>query len=188
MNFIIKLDTALFYFINHGLQNRIFDILMPVITTSEYWRIPLFIGFLALAIFGKRKGIETFFLCLITLLLSDGFTNYILKPLFHRPRPFEVLNDVYLLVKAYGYSFPSSHSVNMFSMAMAISYVWQKAWISVLVFSISFIVGFSRVYVGVHYPFDFLIGIPIGIFCTFLGIQVFKTIKNWATALFLRKK
>jgi len=188
VNFLIKLDTDLFYFINRCLQNKIFDILMPFITTSEYWRIPLFAGFLALAIFGKKRGTETFFLCLITLLLSDGFTNYILKPLFHRPRPFEVLENVHLLVKAYGYSFPSSHSVNMFSMAMAISYVWQKIWISILVFSIAFIVGFSRVYVGVHYPFDFLIGIPIGIFCTFLGIQVFKTIKNWAGILFCRKK
>ncbi|MFN3966855.1 MAG: phosphatase PAP2 family protein [Endomicrobiia bacterium] len=188
MDFLIKLDTDLFYLVNHGLKNFIFDVIMPIITTTEYWRIPLLAGFLALGIFGGKKGRDTFFLCLITLLLSDGLTNYILKPLFHRPRPFEVLKDVNLLVNAYGYSMPSSHSVNMFSMAMVISYIWRKVWISVLVFTIAFIIGFSRIYVGVHYPFDFLFGILVAGFCAFLGIHTFNIIKNFGRNLFYKKQ
>ncbi len=188
MDFLIELDITLFYFVNHSLKNALFDLIMPVITTAEYWRIPLFLGFIALAIFGGKKGKDTFFICLITLLLSDGLTNYILKPIFHRPRPFNVLNDVHQLVKAYGYSFPSSHSVNMFSMAFVIGYIWEKLWVSVLVFFIAFVVGFSRVYVGVHYPFDFLSGIFIGFFCSFLGFETFKIIKKFCLQNLFYKK
>jgi len=188
LEFLINLDIELFYFVNHGLHNLFFDIIMPIITTIKYWRIPILIGFLALFFFGKEKGRKTFIICLITLILSDGLTCHILKPLFHRLRPFEVLNNVNLLVLAYGYSFPSAHAANTFAQALVISHIWKRVWVSVLVFTIAILAGFSRVYVGVHYPIDILAGILVSILYAFLGIKIFNIIKKGGIKWILPKK
>ncbi|OGS21876.1 MAG: hypothetical protein A3J83_04615 [Elusimicrobia bacterium RIFOXYA2_FULL_40_6] len=172
------LDIKLFSFINHGLKNTFFDFLMPVITTREYWTIPILLGFALLIIFGKEKGRDTFFLCLIALIISDSVTNQILKPLFHRLRPFETISDVNQLVKAWGYSMPSSHAVNIFTAATVISYIWRKTWVTVFMFVIAAMVAFSRVYAGVHYPGDVLAGILFSIIFSFIAIKLFGIIKQ----------
>lgn len=184
MDIFIILDTKLFRFINQGLENSFFNGIMPIITNIKYWRIPLIIIFLSLFIWGHKKGKNTFLLCLITLVLSDQISSHLLKPFFHRLRPFKILDNVNLLVNAHSFSFPSSHAANIFAMAIVITYIWRRIWITCLVFGIAVVVGFSRVYVGVHYPLDICGGILVAIFCAILGIQIFKGLK-W---LFLKVK
>ncbi len=177
MDFLNALDVKLFYFINRGLENNFFDLIMPIITNVRYWRIPLIIIFLSLFIWGDKKGKKTFLLCLITLILSDQVSSSLLKPLFHRLRPYKVLDNVHKLVGSGGFSLPSSHAANIFSMAMVITYIWRRAWIAFLVFGIAVVVGFSRVYVGVHYPLDVAAGVIVGGVCVLLSIQIFKGFK-----------
>lgn len=188
INYLAGLDKSLFYFINHSLKNIIFDIAMPIITTQGYWALPVILAFVVLAVFGKEKGRDTFFLCLIALIISDSVTNHILKPFFHRQRPFEVLDNVNLFVNAYGYSFPSSHAVNMFTSAITISYIWRKNWIRILVFGIACIVGFSRIYVGVHYPSDVCIGIVFSILFSIIAIWLFNNLKTIIPKIILKYK
>ena len=138
----------------------------------------------SLFIWGNKKGKNTFLLCLITLILSDQISSSLLKPLFHRLRPYKVLEDVRQLVGSGGFSLPSSHAANMFSMAIVITYIWRRLWIGFLVFGIAVVVGFSRIYVGVHYPLDVAAGIVLAGFCAVLAIQIFKGFK-W---LFLKIK
>ncbi|MFH0807239.1 MAG: phosphatase PAP2 family protein [Elusimicrobiota bacterium] len=173
LNSLASLDIKLFFFINHGLKNIVFDVLMPITTTREYWTFPILILFALLVIFGKEKGRETFFLCLIAILISDSVTNQILKPFFHRLRPFETLSDVNQLVKAWGYSMPSSHAVNMFTAAIVISYSWRKTWVTALMFTIAAMVAFSRVYTGVHYPADVFTGALFSVIFSFIAIKLF---------------
>ncbi len=184
MDFLNALDVKLFYFINRGLENNFFDLIMPIITNVRYWRIPLIIIFLSLFIWGNEKGKKTFLLCLITLILSDQVSSRLLKPLFHRLRPYKVLDDVHQLVGSGGFSLPSSHAANIFAMAMVITYIWRRLWIGILVFGIAVVVGFSRVYVGVHYPLDVAAGVIVGGVCVLLSIQIFKGFK-WE---FLKRK
>ncbi|OGS23728.1 MAG: hypothetical protein A2297_04910 [Elusimicrobia bacterium RIFOXYB2_FULL_48_7] len=172
------LDTKLFFFINHGMKNTVFDVLMPIVTTREYWTVPILLAFAAMVLFGKEKGRDAFFLCLIALLLSDFTTNQLLKPLFHRLRPFEAMQYVNQLVGAWGYSFPSSHSVNMFTAAIVISYAWHKTWVTVLMFSIAALAAFSRVYVGVHYPADVFAGALFAVIFAFIGIKIYSVLKQ----------
>jgi undecaprenyl-diphosphatase len=170
---LIQLDTSLFYFFNVKLQNGFFDFLMPILTNLDYWRIPIGLGVILLLIFGKKRGRFAVFLLVLGITLSDQLCNSVIKPLVGRIRPCNILENIHLLVNCTkSYSFPSSHAVNMFAGVTLLSYSYRK--IRVLLFIIAVLVSYSRIYVGVHYPFDALAGAILGIFCAFIVITLFK--------------
>ena len=61
---------------------------------------------------------------------------------------------------AHGYSLPSGHAATAFAGAVALSYLWRRA--APLFFLLAAAIAYSRVYVGVHYPGDVLLGAAIG--------------------------
>ena len=61
LDIIKSIDISLFRFINCDMHNKLLDFIMPIITTSEYWRVPMLIGYIVLAILGHKKGRETWF-------------------------------------------------------------------------------------------------------------------------------
>lgn len=109
-----------------------------------------------------------------SLLCSLLFTNIILKELVARPRPYTVLeNLVSLIGTAGGYSFPSGHTSSSFACASAVCFMLKKtdlkwSWL-LLVFAA--VMGFTRLYVGVHYPTDILGGAVLGVFYGYAGFQ-----------------
>jgi undecaprenyl-diphosphatase len=111
-----------------------------------------------------KKGVIIIVLTIIAVALSDFLNDDILKPLFKRIRPCNVLQDIHLLVPCNSsFSLPSSHAVNIFTMATMIGYGYRR--IAPYVFFIAFAVSYSRIYTGVHYPFDVISGAVIGIMC-----------------------
>ena len=183
---LIDLDTALFYFFNVGLQNGFFDFLLPILTNLDYWRIPLGLMVVLLLIFGKKKGRITVLLLVLGIALSDQLCNNVLKPLIERIRPCNVLENIHLLVNCTrAYSFPSSHAMNIFTGCLLLSYSYRK--MRVLLLIVAILVSYSRIYVGVHYPFDVLAGVALGIFCAFVIITLFKFLsKNFRVFSFLQ--
>ncbi len=170
---LIQFDTALFYFFNVKLQNGFFDLLMPILTNLDYWRIPLGLMVILLLIFGKKRGRITVLLLVLGIALSDQLCNNLLKPLIQRIRPCNILEDIHLLVNCTkAYSFPSSHAMNIFTGCLLLSYSYRKIRLFFLIIAI--LVSYSRVYVGVHYPFDVLAGVVLGTFCAFVIITLFK--------------
>ena len=183
---LIHLDTALFYFFNVGLQNGFLDFLLPILTNLDYWRIPLGLMVVLLLIFGKKKGRITVLLLVLGIALSDQLCNNVLKPLIQRIRPCNVLENIHLLVNCTrAYSFPSSHAMNIFTGCLLLSYSYRKMRVLLLIGAI--LVSYSRIYVGVHYPFDVLAGVALGIFCAFVIITLFKFLsKNFRVFSFLQ--
>lgn len=104
----------------------------------------------------------------ISLVLTWGLVQ-LLKVLYAIPRPFLSFHDITVLL-TYGAndSFPSGHSA-MFA-ALATSIFPYHRWLSLLVAFLALLIGFSRIYVGVHYPLDVLAGFCIGILVS-LGIR-----------------
>ena len=150
------LDIKLFYLINNGMQNRLFDILMPWLTEiSNWWPliVPTVIGLL---IWGGKKGRVAVIVIVVAVGLSDYTSGGILKYMIGRIKPCNYLEGVNLLVYCGKYSFPSSHAANMFAVAVTGSYYYRKARIPL--FILAAVIGYSRVYVGVHFPFDVLGG------------------------------
>lgn len=175
MNFLIALDKAGFLFINRSLANPVFDAVMPIITNADYWRIPLFAAWLALMIFGGKRGRIAGLLAVIVLAMSDQLSSAVVKPLVGRLRPCHpdvlIEGGRFLMGQKTSFSFTSSHAANNASVAtlFAVKYPRTKG----VFIGITAAVSFSRIYVGVHYPFDVLGGIALGILCAviILGLE-----------------
>ena len=90
------------------------------------------------------------------------FCAQVLKPYFERLRPSHVnLEGLNLLVSKGGkWSMPSNHAANIFSFAVILSYFYNS--FKYLIFGLAFTIAFSRMYVGVHYLGDIIVGASVG--------------------------
>jgi undecaprenyl-diphosphatase len=154
MNILIKIDHAIFHFINDSIANPILNLIMPIVTNENNIIVPLIlICFWLLMFLGKRGKIAAILL-LLTVILADVIAAQIIKPWIGRIRPSRaMLDNINLLVSKGGkYGFVSNHAANTMAAATIIGYFYKK-W-KYFAIIISIIVGFSRIYIGVHYPFD----------------------------------
>jgi len=160
---------------------------MPIITNLGSSLVVFTIS-ISLLIFGilkrnmklKKLAIISLIALIITITIISA-----LKVLINEPRPFISLKYVNLLIiENDPYSFPSGHGGNVFALATAFGLNWtlnikgkqfKLAWI---LYPIALLVCFSRIYVGVHYPFDILIGGLVGIFGGLLATLIVKYINN----------
>lgn len=113
----------------------------------------------------KRKKYISYGLLISVNIIVGVLLNYILKQLFHRPRP-----DLLKLVEIGGYSFPSGHSMASmifygFLVYLSIRYVkhWSKYCIAGILGLLIIAIGISRIYLGVHYASDVLGGFIVGL-------------------------
>ena len=98
----------------------------------------------------------------LALLGSLCVTNFWLKPEIARIRPYEVINDLTILVpKETDFSFPSGHTSAAFASAIAIACCSKKR-LAIPCVILASLIAFSRLYVGVHYPTDVICGAIIG--------------------------
>jgi undecaprenyl-diphosphatase len=138
----------------------------------------------AAALFIKQehnKALTVILLGLITLAISDPVSSQIFKPLIHRVRPCHpdfFVNSAHML---FGFksslSFPSSHSTNMFALAFVFSMFYPSRWLCF--YSFAALIGFSRIYVGVHYPGDVLGGALLGVMIAWIVYKGYLLSKKW---------
>jgi undecaprenyl-diphosphatase len=161
VEWLYGIDVALFRFGNSMLANPVGDVFFPFITEVKNFYIIYAVTLIALMVFGKKRGVITVALLLLTITISDQLSSFVVKPLFGRLRPCHTLEDVRLLVGCGGgKSFPSSHATNNFAMAVLVAHFYPVARPWLLLWAV--LVAFSRVYVGVHYFSDLLGGALLG--------------------------
>lgn len=68
-------------------------------------------------------------------------------------------------------SFPSNHAANTFSLALIVSFFFPK--FKKILLPLALTISFSRIYIGVHYPFDIAFGISLGILCSYIVKMIF---------------
>jgi undecaprenyl-diphosphatase len=183
-----EVDTLIFFFINRDLQNRLFDVIMPVITDNFSLLALPFIAWLCYK--DRKRACLAFILGLASLALSD-WGSYNLKQIFERPRPCTILEDVHLLVGCgSSYSMPSNHAVNSFAFVAPFLILFRNR-IRYVFLIIAFFVSFSRIYVGVHYPSDIiaggLFGAALALSLTALYNRAYERfrVKPYSTSLFV---
>ena len=164
---LVNIDRAIFFFINTSLANPVTDFIMPMITTDLHLKI--FYGLCLALILWKgdnRLRIAILF-SLAAIALTDQISASVIKPIFARPRPCSNL-DVHLLVGCgSGFSFPSSHAANLFGQAYLFRVI--KPGFAKFLIPLAIVVALSRVFVGVHYPIDIIVGAALG---TIIGFCV----------------
>ncbi len=161
---LVHLDRWLFALLNGRLTSPFLDKVMPFVTTQEHWYPVLLVIWIALIVWGGRRGRIAAVLLIVAVALSDQISCSLLKPLVGRIRPCNALptDQVRLLVGcSKAFSFPSAHAANSFAMASVVS--WGMPRLSLPAFLIAALVAYSRVYVGVHYPFDVVAGAVLGL-------------------------
>ncbi len=173
LEFLQQIDIQLFFAVNRGLENTFFDWLMPVITKKENG-FPIWIVAIVLMLWkGGKKGRIAVLLVIPLITFSDQLSASVLKPFFERLRPCVALENVHLLVgRKTSWSFPSAHATNIFAAATYFSVVYPRG--KIFYFILAVLVGFSRIYIGVHYPFDVLAGALLGAIVAWIVIYAYR--------------
>jgi len=156
-----NIDLALFKIINIDWSCRSLDSVMPLFTDQTGGMLVILAFFLCFAVFGRRNGRVAVAAALVTVVIIDPVGHYLLKPLFARARPCHLEIGRLLVDCGTGFAMPSLHSANSFGVFTP--FVVRFRWKAAPLYLLSFIVAYSRVYVGVHWPADVLIGAAYGV-------------------------
>lgn len=157
---LIAMEQNLLLWIQDTVRSDVLTPFFVLITTlgngGAIWLL-LSVGLLV-----PKKTRKVGILSLVALLFSWLIDNVMLKNLVARTRPYEVVPGLVSLVGAqHDFSFPSGHTGSSFAAAVVLfrelprKYGWPALLLAILI-------GFSRLYVGVHYPSDVLCGAMIG--------------------------
>lgn len=165
----MTLDESFFLLCN-GHHTPLMDQLMLSYTSPFTW-IPFYVACFAALIykFGWAKAAFMLIVILCAVGLSDWFCASVLRPVLHRMRPSNLDNPFSQFVTVINgyrggrYGLPSCHAANSFALIGALITFTRSKRFSILLIAWGLLVCYSRMYVGVHYPSDLLLGGAIGL-------------------------
>lgn len=160
ISFINTFDYNAMLWIQEHIRSFVLSAILIPITESGNAGL-LFIGIALVMLFFKKTR-KCGILMLISMLVCSLLNNVMVKNIVKRPRPFTSYSTLIPLIPPPGqYSFPSGHTAAAFSCMTVLFFTHRKyAYAGIL---LATIMGFSRIYVGVHYPSDVIAGAVIGI-------------------------
>ncbi len=177
-------DLYFFELVNQQWRNQVLDLLMPV---ASYTPLLWILAVLVLLLLLPRRGLLSVLLMALVLGGSVGLADLITnlsKDAVGRVRPLNALPGVYfqedgawrarpvdfVQEKERGSSYPSGHAANSMALALAAVLLWPgiRPCVRPWIFLLPLVVGYSRLYLGKHYPTDVLSGWVVGAFAAVL--------------------
>jgi undecaprenyl-diphosphatase len=182
---MIELDRSIFLFLN-SLHTPFMDEVMWIVSMKVVW-IPLYLAIIWMIFrqYGKRVWIPLALVPVLVLIDDQGST--LIKNLTARPRPCRepALAGMVHTVNGYCagmYGFVSGHASNSFGIAMFSSLLLGKRWIAWFLFVWAFLVSYSRIYLGVHYPGDVIGGALLGLIAgsglAWIAVKIDKSVRK----------
>jgi undecaprenyl-diphosphatase len=161
-----RLDQQLFLFLN-SLNSPFWDQVMHAISGKIIW-VPLYLAILIfLGVTYKRKFLIILLFIILAVILTDQISVQLFKNLVQRLRPCHdpALEGLVHLFKGEcggQFGFVSSHAANSFNVALISLLFIRKKWFTISIILWAIVVGYSRIYLGVHYPGDVICGSILG--------------------------
>jgi len=179
LDLFLQQDKALFLFINHLPHNFLFDTFFGFMTLIGY----LGAVWVTISIYLYTRNKPKFKRLLKTIIIADLISlvlvEWLLKNIVARPRPLVDIPTAIVPFDFYhSFSFPSGHAVMSFAAAFILAHEYKKLkW---FFWSLAFLISFSRIYLGKHYPSDVIVGGIIGVLIGIISLK-FDSLKK-ATA------
>ena len=114
---------------------------------------------------------------LLLVLIGTDFLAVGFKQLLRQPRPYWI-GDVKALDQETSYGIPSSHASDSLAVWGYLAYRLKKGWLYAVWIMVTVLIGLSRMYLGVHFPTDVLVGWLIGL----AALVIFVAGEGWAAS------
>ncbi len=180
IEFLKAIDLRLFLFFN-GNHTPFMDSVMGFASNKYAW-IPLYLLFLFF-VWKKSKSRMWLVALSVAILItfSDQISVHLFKETFQRYRPCHnlLLKDKVQLINGEcggTYGFVSSHAANTFALITFLSLYFRRKDFAFSMYIWAAFVAYSRVYAGVHYPFDVLGGMFLGMILGVIGYKIYKNL------------
>lgn len=168
IDYLIDIDTDLFLFFN-GMHCDFFDRFMMAFTGKMVW-VPMYVTMAVMLFRRYNWRVASGYLIAIGLaiLVTDQMIASHIRPFFERLRPSHVDSPICGLVHVVNgyrgglYGFPSCHGANSFCLAVFLSLLVREWRFGIAVFAWAALHSYTRLYLGVHYPGDLLVGAGLG--------------------------
>lgn len=159
---------------------------LAVTLTCGYMWIPLYIALLLLVINNHKTVVQislVISMALLAIVLSEGMADLIVKPLVARLRPIHdtLMQDSVQVVNNYraeGYSFFSAHASNTMAVAVFFSLLVKDRLFACTLITWALINCWTRLYLGVHYPSDIIVGVVWGSVSGLFAYTIFNKVKD----------
>lgn len=165
---LLDLDRDMFLAINNW-HNSYWDVFMMLCSDRRIW-LPFYLSFIYMMFrnFPLRVNIICLSVIVILITISDQVTSTFIRPWIGRLRPANLHNPISSFVhivdgyRGGNFSCPSAHAANCWSFTFFIIYLFRRHILSAFMIFWALVICYSRLYLGVHYPFDLLFGMLIG--------------------------
>jgi undecaprenyl-diphosphatase len=176
----LQLERGLFFSLN-GSSSIFWDNFFYICTSPWTWLI-FYLCYLWVVIYKKNWKDVVCVLAAIGLLilLTDQISSGFFKPFFHRFRPThhpDFMNQVKIVFNYRGgnYGFISGHAANSFGLATFSALIFRNKLLTFTIFLYAILLAYSRIYIGVHFISDVVVGAFVG---TLVGVLVY-LLYNW---------
>ena len=178
-------ERNLFFFLN-GSDSQLLDNFFYIYTNQWTWVI-FYLCFLWVFIYKKnwKEILLILTVILLLVLFTDKISSGIFKPLFQRFRPThhpDFMDQVKILFGYRGgpYGFVSSHAANSFGFATFCALIFRNKFFSFTIFLFAFLNAYSRIYIGVHFISDVVVGALIGMALGYIMYLIYNDLRrNW---------
>ena len=174
IEWITNFDFSVLYWIQENLRSDWLDSVCAFFSWAFQLGIPwLVLG--AVMFFFKKTRVAG--VMLITAVVLTFFFNEIaIKNAINRERPCTIDQSIQLAIeRPASFSFPSGHTSNVFSAVGVLLFKHKKAGVPMLLFAV--FMGFSRMYLFVHFPTDVIAGAVLGLLMAWVTVLIFKELK-----------
>ena len=164
-----QVDQNILLYLN-GIHHTFWDHFMSTFTGKWIW-VPMYASILYVLI--KNFHWKVVLFCLVAIALTITFADQIcatvIRPLVERPRPSNPASPIADLVhivngrRGGGFGFPSCHASNSFGIAFFLLFLFRKRWLSIFICTWAAINCYTRLYMGLHYPGDLIVGTLVGL-------------------------